>query len=276
MRARAVTKVAIACGLAWAALAGSVAPAAAETVPGLPFGGADGGVTLGFDPFAPAVAHPEAVPLEQLALSELYVVPADLDTASRLAADTLRAAREARDAAARARAVAQGQTTVGPDGCPVDAPPGTLRQGAERPGIHAICVASVADARTPEAARAVKFALAHVGAPYDNSHRRNDPGRFDCSSFVSRAYRDGAGLPTHPEGTNAPTTATLRAARWTTPVSLAEVRAGDLVFPHPGHVGMVLADGWMVHTNRTGDVAHVRRLYTEVYTALAVLPDALR
>jgi cell wall-associated NlpC family hydrolase len=165
------------------------------------------------------------------------------------------------------------QVTVGPDGCPTDAPANTLRSGAAQIGVHKLCVESVRDARSPEAAMAIKYALTHLGYPYCECAKRNDPGYYDCSSFVSRAYRDGFTVGTyHQPGAipnlykgNAPTTGVLRDVPWTHQISLSQAMPGDLVEPHSGHVSMLLADGYKVHTNRTGDVSHVERAYTSAF-----------
>ncbi len=157
------------------------------------------------------------------------------------------------------------QVTVGPDGCPTNAPPNTLRAGADKIGVHKLCVDSVAKARTPQAAMAIKYALTHLGVPYcECVPQRNEPGYYDCSSFVSRAYRDSGAIPNLYKG-NAPTTDVLRAVPWTHQISLAQAQPGDLVEPHSGHVTMQLADGYKVHTNQTGDVSHVERAYTSAY-----------
>ncbi|WP_143227002.1 hypothetical protein [Actinomadura mexicana] len=159
------------------------------------------------------------------------------------------------------------QVTVGPDGCPENAPNNTLRQGAEKIGIRKLCVDSVAHARTPQAAMAIKWALTHLGWPYapdkkGERNKRNDPGWADCSSFVSRAYRDSGAIPKlYPEGSNAPTTHTLRALSWARQIQLSQAKPGDLVEPTSGHVAMQLADGYKVHTNQTGDVSKVERAY---------------
>jgi cell wall-associated NlpC family hydrolase len=49
---------------------------------------------------------------------------------------------------------------------------------------------------------------------------------------------------------------------WIVPVGTGQARPGDLVFPYEGHVAMLLADGFMIHTSATGDVSHVARAYT--------------
>lgn len=156
------------------------------------------------------------------------------------------------------------QTTVGPDGCPTSAPVNTLRGG--RTDIATLCARSVASAPSPAAAQAVKFALRNVGVPY-SLPKRNNKGYFDCSSLVTRAYQS-AGVPIAPPGTNAPTTHSMlprdgwTRAKWSVPVSASSARPGDLVFPHEGHVTMLLADGQTVHAPASGDVVHVRSMYS--------------
>ncbi|GAA4096753.1 hypothetical protein GCM10022214_70690 [Actinomadura miaoliensis] len=151
------------------------------------------------------------------------------------------------------------QVEVGPDGCPKKAPKNTLRQGAAEIGVHKLCVDSVAKARTPEAAKAIKWALTHLGLPYCMCDpQRNWENYADCSSFVSRAYRSA--VPNLYRG-NAPTTHTLRAVPWMRKIPLSQAKPGDLVEPNDGHVAMQLADGYKVHTNTSKDVSRVERDY---------------
>lgn len=201
----------------------------------------------------------------------------DMMAADQLALDAQRIAERARVEAERRKAEAEArrrnaaapggtQVEVGPDGCPTSAPANTLRNGSAAVGIAEICARSVAQAASPNAARAVKEALAQLGRPYSQP-LRNNAGYFDCSSFITRAYQN-TGTPLAPPGQNAPTTHSLlpRAGfsrkAWAVPIDASQARPGDIVFPHEGHVAMVLADGWVVHTNRTGDVSHVRSSYS--------------
>jgi cell wall-associated NlpC family hydrolase len=157
----------------------------------------------------------------------------------------------------------------GPDGCPTSAPSGTLRAGSAGIGIAKLCADSVADARTPYAARAIKFALRNLGAPYSQPQRMAS-FRYDCSSFVMRAY-DSAGL--NVVNGWAPNTTAIRAADWAVKIPHSSRRPGDLEFPYPGHVAMTLADGYKVHTNRTGDVSHVTDDYTSAYWTVRIDPS---
>jgi cell wall-associated NlpC family hydrolase len=173
--------------------------------------------------------------------------------------------------------IAPPQVTVGPDGCPTAAVPGTLRDGSEAIGVQKLCQQAVKQAATPQAALAITWAFQHLGAAYAcGGAGRMLPWRADCSSFVSRAYFEGAGIGT--AGTTwAPSTrdmvpwdgAKLDPHYAYVPPNL--LRPGDLVLynscPQGGcpyrHVVMYLGspDGgktlWMAHTSSCGDVAHI-------------------
>ncbi|MDQ1486456.1 MAG: peptidoglycan DL-endopeptidase CwlO [Actinomycetota bacterium] len=158
-------------------------------------------------------------------------------------------------------------------GCPSLPLADTLRGGSATVGLAKLCADSVAAAPTPEAALAIKWALASLGLPY-SQELRNDPGWADCSSFVSRAYT-AAGVPLAPPGVNAPTTDSMRVESWAVMEPATALLPGDLIEPEPGHVVMALADGYMVHTNATGDVAHVSVMYTDPWLVLRVDPLAV-
>lgn len=155
----------------------------------------------------------------------------------------------------------------GPGGCPTSAPAGTLRENANRYGIHRICTDSVAQARTPEAARAIKFALRNLGAPYSQPNRMGKFS-FDCSSLVMRAYESGGAKVI--SGGWAPNTYYIETVRWAKPIAFGDRRPGDLVYPFPGHIAMSLANGLKVHTNRPGDVSHVNNMYSSAYRTVRI------
>jgi cell wall-associated NlpC family hydrolase len=170
---------------------------------------------------------------------------------------------------------------VGPDGCPTQNVPATLRDGSDAVGAATLCRQAVKQAATPQAALAITWAFQHLGASYAcGGAGRLLPFRADCSSFVSRAYHEGAGLATAGDGW-APSTRNM--VPWDgvpldphygyLPPPL--LRAGDLVLydtcPQGGcpykHVVMYLGspDGgktfWMIHTNACGDVAKVETFW---------------
>jgi len=178
------------------------------------------------------------------------------------------------------------QVEVGPEGCPTSDVPATLRDGAELVGAQALCTTAIRRAATPQAALAITWAFQHLGAAYAcGGTGRMLPFRADCSSFVSRAYAEGAGLAT--AGADwAPSTRNMvpwdgvALDRHYAKVSPAALRPGDLVLydtcPQGGcpykHVVMYLghdADGseWMLHTNSCGDVAKVERFWGTGSTA---------
>lgn len=186
--------------------------------------------------------------------------------------DGLEADRSALDALIAAAAP---QTVVGSRGCPVSVLDGTVPLGVD---IHVLCRRAVKAASSPAAAKAIMWALVRLGAPYAcEGVGRLDPWRFDCSSYVARAYAEGAGLDTAGEGW-APSTRTMvpwdGAALDPHYARLApdRIRPGDLVFydtcpageecPYR-HVAMYLGplepggQAYMAHTNACGGVAHV-------------------
>ena len=169
------------------------------------------------------------------------------------------------------------QVAVGPDGCPTGDVTATLRGGAETFGAALLCQKAVAQAATPQAALAITWAFQHLGAAYAcGGSGRLLPFRADCSSFVSRAYYEGAGIGTAGPGW-APSTRDM--VPWDgvaldphySFVAPTALRPGDLVLydtcPQGGcpykHVVMYLGspDGgktfFMTHTNSCGDIAKV-------------------
>ncbi len=167
------------------------------------------------------------------------------------------------------------QTVVGKDGCPKAVLEGTVPEGID---VKRLCKYAVKRAVTPQAAVAVKYALLRLGAPYAcGGIGRLDAWRYDCSSYVSRAYSEGAGLGTAGDGW-APSTRNM--VPWDGAaldphygvIDDSKLKPGDLVLydtcpagetcPYR-HVVMYLGameDGGvplMAHTNSCGGVAHV-------------------
>jgi len=93
--------------------------------------------------------------------------------------------------------------------------------------------------------RAVKFAVQQLGEPYVFGSA--GPDTWDCSGLVKQAWAYAAGVRLIHFA------ATQQAQ--TLPVPETMVRPGDLVFfGNPaGHVGIVVAPGFMIHAPRTGD-----------------------
>lgn len=162
------------------------------------------------------------------------------------------------------------QTDVDARGCPQAAPLDTTPVD-----VHVLCKRAVKDAATPQAASALKWALARLGAPYAcGGIGRMDPFRFDCSSYVSRAYADGAGLNTAGD-TWAPSTRDMvpwdgvNLDKHYAPINAKQLRPGDLVLYDTcpsntcgyKHVVMYLGFDLMAHTNSCGGVAHIEKFW---------------
>jgi peptidoglycan DL-endopeptidase CwlO len=128
-----------------------------------------------------------------------------------------------------------------PAGAPVAGPAVTFTLQVT-PAAHAAAAAAPVAARSS----AVQNALAKIGAPY--RWGATGPDAFDCSGLVKWAFaQEGVSLPR-----------TSRAmSRVGTPVSMADLRPGDLVFFYRpvSHVGIYIGDGKIVHaSNRKSPV----------------------
>lgn len=146
-------------------------------------------------------AQQHAIVGESLAASAQIQASQDSTRAHALTRDLRQAkAKLAADQADLAELVASAtpQTVVGKSGCPKSVLEGTLPAGIS---VWDLCERAVKNAPTPQAAVAIKWALTRIGAPYAcGGVGRLEPWRFDCSSYVSRAYAEGAGLGTAGEG----------------------------------------------------------------------------
>ncbi|AGK95270.1 NlpC/P60 family protein [Clostridium pasteurianum] len=85
------------------------------------------------------------------------------------------------------------------------------------------------------------------------------PSGFDCSGFVQYVYAHfGISIPRVSEDQ----------FNFGTPVDISNLQPGDLVFFHndgrgPGHVGMYIGGGLMIHAPHTGDVVKIMPLSYE-------------
>jgi cell wall-associated NlpC family hydrolase len=124
----------------------------------------------------------------------------------------------------------------------------------ERTGSASPPLADPASSRGVEAA--VRFALAQVGEPY--VWAAAGPRSWDCSGLTMAAWAAGGKTLPH---------YSVAQYETTTPVSLANLRRGDLLFWSDGgpssifHVALYLGDGMMVHAPRTGRNVEVVSMY---------------
>lgn len=100
---------------------------------------------------------------------------------------------------------------------------------------------------------AVRAALSRLGCPY--VWGATGPDRFDCSGLVKWAYAQ-AGVPL-PRTTYEQITGGVAVPR-------SQVRPGDLVFPHPGHVQLAIGGGLVVEAPYAGAAVRISPLAGEV------------
>ncbi len=100
---------------------------------------------------------------------------------------------------------------------------------------------------------AVRAALSRLGCPY--VWGATGPDRFDCSGLVKWAYAQ-AGVELD--------RTTYDQINDGVPVPRSQVRPGDLVFPHAGHVQMAIGDGLVVEAPHAGANVQISRLGTDV------------
>ena len=106
-----------------------------------------------------------------------------------------------------------------------------------------------AAAADPRARRAVRAALSRLGCPY--VWGATGPDRFDCSGLVKWAYAQ-AGIPLH--------RTTFEQINDGMPVARSQVRPGDLVFPHTGHVQMAIGHDLVIEAPQPGSRVQISRL----------------
>jgi cell wall-associated NlpC family hydrolase len=112
-------------------------------------------------------------------------------------------------------------------------------------------------AADPQRSRIVFTALQMVGVPY--RYGGSTPEGFDCSGLVQYAYRSA--------GLSVPRTSREQ-FKASTPVTLAEAGAGDLLFfrsVNNSHVGIYIGKGRFVHAPFTGRNVEVTSLDDPYY-----------
>lgn len=95
-------------------------------------------------------------------------------------------------------------------------------------------------------------AYAQLGKPYVWGATGSDS--FDCSGFTQYVYE-------HATGTDISRT-TYSQINVGQAVSQDQLQPGDLVFTHPGHVGIYVGNGEMINAPETGDVVKVAPVYS--------------
>jgi cell wall-associated NlpC family hydrolase len=108
----------------------------------------------------------------------------------------------------------------------------------------------------PQRAEALLQTLLLLGVDYQNGGNSPASG-FDCSGLVAHVFREAYGIRL-PHNARAQSELGTR-------VSLAELRAGDLVFYNTlnrpfSHVGIYVGDGRFVHSPKTGAQVRVEQI----------------
>lgn len=99
----------------------------------------------------------------------------------------------------------------------------------------------------------MRAALTRLGLPY--VWGATGPDRFDCSGLVKWAYAQ-AGVPLR--------RTTYEQILDGLPVPRSQVRPGDLVFPHTGHVQMAIGHNLVVEAPYAGATVRISALGTDV------------
>ncbi len=106
---------------------------------------------------------------------------------------------------------------------------------------------------TGRAAIAVRAALSRLGRPY--VWGASGPNQFDCSGLVQWSYaRAGIRLPR----------STYQQINDGIPVPRSQVRPGDLVFPHAGHVQIAIGNNLVVEAPYSGASVRISPLGSNV------------
>lgn len=206
-------------------------------------------------------------------LSNSYVASAETLLARqrvKVDGEALRAAAEAAGPEVVAAVTAIG--SLDDTGCPTAAPADALVGIPADANVNAICHEAIAQAVTPQAKAAIQWAFTRLGSPYAcEGVGRENTFQFDCSSLVSRAYEEGAGIVTSVNNWS-PTTHTMLPETHPNfrPTTAKNMKAGDLVLYYTcpegevctyNHVVMYLGviDGvpLQLHTNSCGAVANI-------------------
>lgn len=108
----------------------------------------------------------------------------------------------------------------------------------------------------------ITFAKKFLGLPYVWGGTTTKG--FDCSGFTQYVYKQVTGIDI--------TRTTYTQINSGKLVSQSEAKAGDLFFPHSGHVGLYMGNGKVIHSPKTGDVIKI----SNVWSSAANYPKFIR
>lgn len=119
--------------------------------------------------------------------------------------------------------------------------------------LRRLGISGLRGVQADRAALAVRAALSRLGRPY--VWGATGPDQFDCSGLVQWSYAQ-AGI--HLDRT------TYQQINEGIPVSRSQVRPGDLVFPHAGHVQLAIGNNLVVEAPYSGASVRISRLGNNV------------
>jgi len=119
---------------------------------------------------------------------------------------------------------------------------------------------------SPEQASDVTiYAVSLVGTPYRYAGNTPDTG-FDCSGLIGHVYQTRGGI--------VPPRTVAKLQGWGQPVSIGNVRSGDLVLFGKAdvvtHAGIYVGEGRFVHAPSTGGVVRLDYLSSKYWAAQQV------
>lgn len=136
---------------------------------------------------------------------------------------------------------------------------GGIGNSTQTPSGPGEVAASAAGRPNPDSEGAIQWAMTQLGLPY--VWGATGPASYDCSGLTTMAFRA--------VGLNIGRTTYEQSAQGTS-IAPSQVRRGDLVFPHSGHVVMWLGDGTILHAPTSGDVVKIAPVYFDISSAYAI------
>ncbi|MBY0754265.1 C40 family peptidase [Clostridium sardiniense] len=100
--------------------------------------------------------------------------------------------------------------------------------------------------------RVVNYAKKFLGTKY--VYGGTTPSGFDCSGFTQYVYKHALGIDI--------SRTTYTQISHGKAVSRSDLKVGDLVFPHAGHVGIYIGNGKIIHAPQTGDVVKISNIWS--------------
>ena len=98
----------------------------------------------------------------------------------------------------------------------------------------------------------VNYAKKFLGTKY--VYGGTTPSGFDCSGFTQYVYKHALGIDI--------SRTTYTQINHGKAVSRSDLKVGDLVFPHAGHVGIYIGNGKIIHAPHTGDVVKISNIWS--------------